>query len=137
MLELKKTFKQHDKMPLICDIWDFTIFWGKWQVLCSRDRKVAMLHGTHGYFRSMDRILRPWEEYLSIKIGTSSWSYSTHLMGKNPSIAYIIFMDKLNIHEYLMDLLLLLALYLRPLRPYLLLLLLLLFIISLPLLAIH
>ena len=52
-----------------------------------------MLHGTHGYFRSMDRILRPWMEYLSMEIGTSSWSYSTHLKGKNPLIACTISMD--------------------------------------------
>ena len=26
--------------------------------------KAYMLHSFHGYFRSMDRILRPWMEYL-------------------------------------------------------------------------
>ena len=26
-------------------------------------RPVYMLHGTHGFFRSMDRILRPWMQY--------------------------------------------------------------------------
>ena len=57
-----------------------------------------MLHSTHGYF--MDRILRSWMEYLSMEIGTSSWSYSTHLMGKNPSMGCIISMDVSKIHEY-------------------------------------
>ena len=36
--------------------------------------KVAMadmLHGTHGYIRSMDKILRPWMKYLSMEKGTS------------------------------------------------------------------
>ena len=59
-----------------------------------------MLHGTHGYFRSMDRILHPWMEYLFMEKGTSSWSYFTRLMGKNPLIAYIISMNVLNIHGY-------------------------------------
>ena len=91
----------------------------------------------------MDSVMRSWMEYLSMEIGTSSWSYSTHLMGKNHqwdvSFPWMCkkFMDMLNIYGLLMDLLLLLALYLRPLRPRLLLLPLSLFIISLPLLAIH
>ena len=59
-----------------------------------------MLHGTHGYSRSMDRILHPWMEYLSMEKGISSWSYFTHLMGKNPSIACIISMYVLDIHGY-------------------------------------
>ena len=41
-----------------------------------------MLHGTHGLFRSMDRILHPWMKYLFMEIGTSSWSYFTRLMDK-------------------------------------------------------
>ena len=101
-----------------------------------------MLHVAHGYSRSMDKISYPWMEYLSMEIGTYSWSYSTHLMGKYPPIACTfpwisrISMDMLNIYGILMDLLLFLALYLRSRRPRLLLLPLL-FIILLPLLAIY
>ena len=36
----------------------------------------------------MDKILRFWVEDLSMEIGTFLWWYSTHLMGKYPSVEY-------------------------------------------------
>ena len=57
----------------------------------------------------MDRP-HPWIKYLSIEIGTISWSYSTHLIDISKilifyftsSIIYIIKIDKKNIINYLL-----------------------------------
>ena len=62
-----------------------------WRYYLKRDYVAFIL--LMGHFRSMNRILRSWMEYLSMEIGTSSWSYSTHLMGKNPSMGCTISMD--------------------------------------------
>ena len=59
-----------------------------------------MLHSFHRYFRSMDRTLHPWMEYLFMEVGTSSWSSSTHLMGKDPSMGCTISMDVSKLHGY-------------------------------------
>ena len=46
------------------------------------------------------RELRSWMKDLSMVIDTSSWSYSTHLMGKNSPMGCIISMDVWKIHGY-------------------------------------
>ena len=61
---------------------------------------VNVLHGTHGFFGSMDRILRPWIPYQSMEKGTFSWPYCTHLMGKIPPNGGTFPMDLLVIHGY-------------------------------------
>ena len=53
------------------------------------------MHGIHGLFGSMNSMLRRWMEVLSMEIGTFSWSYSTHLMSRDPPMICIISNDVL------------------------------------------
>ena len=45
-----------------------------------------MYHGTRELFGSMDDILRPWMEDLSMDIGLFSWWCSPRLVGKYPPV---------------------------------------------------